>query len=92
MTLSGGYEYSQVADEQLTKLMLGRDWRLYDLVVDTCEAILEDPATARELAAQFISLDGMRYRTIVHGAEPYKIFWSYQRGVARIEAVFPYPT
>ena len=91
MTAQGDYAYSQVADAQLNALELGRNAALYNNVVEICEAILDAPEKFREFAAVITTNEGLRFRTHVRGADPYKIFWSYDDGIARIEAVFPYP-
>lgn len=84
------YSYSRIADEQLDLLANGLDARTYNALVDTCEGILEGPALARERSAVIATEHGMRFRTPVIGAFPYKVFWSLTDGEARIEAVFPY--
>jgi hypothetical protein len=84
------YCYSQIADEQLDILASGLDARTYKRLVDTCEAILDDPGLARERSAVIATDDGMRYRAPVNGAFPYSVFWSLTGSIARIEAVFPY--
>jgi len=90
-TASGSqYSYSRIADEQLNALEHGSDARLYNALVDTCESILDDPVLARERSSVIVTDDGMRFRTPVPGAFPYKVFWSLTDGVTRIEAVFPH--
>ena len=84
------YSYSRIADEQLELLANGIDARTYNALVDTCEGILEGPALARERSAVIATEHGMRFRTPVSGAFPYKVFWSLTDGEARIEAGFPY--
>lgn len=91
MTTFGDYAYSQVANTQLDALELGRNAALYNNVVETCEAILDAPEKFREFAAVITTNEGLRFRTHVRGSDPYKIFWSYENGIPRIEAVFPYP-
>jgi hypothetical protein len=86
------YAYSQVADQQLDALERGPNPRLYNAIVDACEEILDAPGIARERSAVIHTEEGMRFRTPVTGAFPFKVFWSLTDDVARIEAVFPYET
>lgn len=82
------YSYSRIPDEQLDALEHAPDPRLYNALVDTCEDFLDDPSLARERSAVIATEDGLRFRTPVVGAFPYKVLWSLIDGVARIEAVF----
>ncbi|NQW71383.1 MAG: hypothetical protein HQ453_01505 [Actinobacteria bacterium] len=80
------YSYSRIADEQLDLLVNRLDARAYNALVDTCKGILDEPGLARERSAVIATEDGMRFRSPVGGAFPYKVFWSLTDGVARIEA------
>ena len=83
------HQYSQVAAEQLDAVETV-DPGLYRDLVDTCEAILDNPSKHRAAASAVVTHDGIVLRTVVPGRAPYKIFWSTDG--PRIEAVFPYPT
>ncbi|MCL2849625.1 MAG: hypothetical protein FWE61_06235 [Micrococcales bacterium] len=81
--------YSQVAAEQLD-MAETVDPGLHQDLVDTCEAILDDPNRYRAAASAIVTHDGVVMRTPVVGRAPYKVFWSTDG--PRIEAVFPYPS
>ncbi|MCL2467357.1 MAG: hypothetical protein FWF02_02890 [Micrococcales bacterium] len=83
------HAYSQVAADQLD-IAETADPGLYRDLVDTCEAILDDPSRHRAAASAVVTHDGVVLRTPVPRRPPYKVFWSSDG--PRIEAVFPYPT
>lgn len=85
--------YSEVANEQLDALEKGSDADLYNEILRVCEQILDDPEDIRKFSTVIQTKEGTRFRTAVHGKDPYKIFWSKtSEGLVRIEAVFPYPS
>lgn len=84
------YEYSEVADRQLDALWAEADAEVYNSIVDVCERILETPGQMRAISSAIRTESGMRFRTPVPGAFPYKVFWSHAEGKARIEAIFPH--
>ncbi|MCL2423097.1 MAG: hypothetical protein FWD11_04255, partial [Micrococcales bacterium] len=69
------HAYSQVAAEQLDMAQTA-DPGLYRDLVDTCEAILDDPSRHRAAASAVVTRDGIVMRTPVAGRPPYKVFWS----------------
>lgn len=90
MTPASEAGYSAVADQQLTDLETRGPTELYLAAIDTCEAILDDPSTARRRSAAIQTKEGIRFRTPVNEFPDLKVFWSSDG--PRIEAIFPYPT
>ena len=79
--------YSRVADAQLDDIEQRGGAALYNAVLDACELVFSDPATARRASAAITAREGMRLVLPVLGHSPVKVFWSSEG--PRIEAVFP---
>ena len=81
--------YSQVADEQLDALEAGPDVELYNAILDVIDAIFAAPGDAQARSSAINTIEGVRFRLVVPGHFPYKVFWSSEG--PRIEAVFAHP-
>ena len=90
MTRAPQAGYSEIADQQLDDLERRMPRAIFDAVVDACEWILDHPAAARARSSAITTVDGIRFRYAVAGADGIKVFWAADG--PRIEAVFPYPT
>jgi hypothetical protein len=82
------YSYSVVADQQLDEMLSTGRTDLYNDLVTVCEAILDDPSTARSQSSAITTDEGIRFRFAVPGRYPYQVFW--RADYPAIEAVFPY--
>jgi len=81
-------DYSEIADHQLDAIEASGDAKLYNAILDVCQAIFDDPDAARRSSTAITTAVGIRMRLPVPGNFPYKVFWSLEG--PRIEAVFPY--
>lgn len=85
-------DYSEVAAQQLDELESSAPDDLWNAVLDACELALNHPAEAQKHSSAVVREDGtMVFRLAVTGHPPYKVFWSLNAGVSRVEAVFPHP-
>lgn len=93
MTEGGGIDgaYSEVADGQLDALEEGPDLDLYEAVLDACELIFDRTAEAQNRSTAIQTTEGIRFRLVVVGHSPYKVFWAHTDDGPRIEAVLPHP-
>lgn len=84
--------YSAVAAQQLDELEKSADDDFWGAILDACDLALNHPGEARKHSSAVARTDGgVVFRLAVTGHPPYKVFWSLDVGIPRVEAVFPHP-